>query len=310
MFDNMFLEKLKNKYNYSDKIIKALSLVIPEMLKYYGEDYSDTILNAIFNCQIIACNSHQTISKVLKDRKLTPLIGSSLVSEIDIKRAESVYIPNVEISYNEESNSYNIDRIDRIIVTSHTFNFDSLKGLEVLTHALCHLVKSFKDELVIDENILTIRSGISYEKRKIVYNDGIFLDFIEDYGKGLEEGFNLYDTEKIVSSVYKENYKSYDFDSIYTIATILKDKYRLQKEINSYELIGDYENFEKRYGSDVVRDLSSACDKCVCLENDMLLSFSRDDKNNYARSLNKILSETVYDKLISIYEQKQKSKNI
>jgi len=310
MFDSTYLEKLKTRYNYDDKTIKALSLVIPEILNYYGEDYSDIILNAIYNCQIIACNSHETISKVLRERKLTPMIGSSPVSEIDIKRAESVYVPNIKISYDSENNSYNIDKVDRIIVTSHTFNFDSLKGLEVLTHALCHLVKGFNDELTIEENVLTIRNGISYEKRKIVYDNEIFLDFIEDYGKGLEEGFNLYDTDKIVSAVYKENYKSYDFDSIYTIATILKEKYNLKKEINSYELIGDYENFEKKYSADVIKDLCSTCDTCVCLENDMLLSFSREEKNNYAKNINKILSDNAYNKLVSIYEQKQKTKNI
>lgn len=305
MFDNTFLDKLKDKYNYDDKTIKALSLIIPEMINYYGDDYSEIILNAIFNCEIIACNSRETISKVLKERKLTKLVGSSPVSEIDVKRAESVYVPNIKISYNEENNTYDIDNIERIIVTSHTFNYDSLKGLEVLTHALCHLVKSFNNEIVIDENVLIIRNGISYEKRKIIFGDEIFLEFIEDHGKGLEEGFNLYDTERIVSSIYKDDYKCYDFDSIYTVATILKGKYGLQKEINDYELVGDYEDFENKYGKDAMEDLSTTCDKCVCLENDMLLSFTREDKDNYAKSINKILSEDIYNKLVSIYEQKQ-----
>lgn len=310
MFDNTFLDKLKVKYKYDDKTIKALSLIIPAMINYYGEDYSEIILNAVFNCEIIACNSKETISKFLKERKLTKTVGSSPVSEIDVKRAESVYMPNLKISYNEENNTYNIDKIDRVIVTSHTFNYDSLKGLEVLTHAMCHLIKSFNNEIVIDENILTIRNGISYEKRKIIFGNEIFLEFIEDYGKALEEGFNLYDTEKIVSSIYKDDYKCYDFDSIYTIATILKDKYELQKEINDYELIGDYENFEQKYGKDIMKDLSATCDKCVCLENDMLLSFTREDKDNYAKSINKILNEDIYNKLVSIYEQKQKIKNM
>lgn len=310
MFDSVFLDKLKSKYNYDNKTIKALSLVIPEIINYYGEDYSNVILDAIFNCEIIACNSHETISKVLKDRRLTKFIGSSPVSEIDIKRAESVYVPNIKVVYDEESNSYNISDIDRVIITSHTFNYDSLKGLEVLTHALCHLIKSYNNEITIDENFLIIRSGISYEKRKIVFDNEIFLEFVEDYGKALEEGFNLYDTEMIVSSVYKDSYKCYDFDSIYTIASILKDKYKLQKEINDYELIGDYENFEKKYGVDTINDLCLICDKCLCLENDMLLSFSREDKDNYAKNINKMLSENIYDKLVLIYQQKQKTKNI
>lgn len=309
MFDSTFVNKLKDKYNYDEKTIKALSLIIPALINYYGEDYSEIILNAIFNCEIIYCNSHQTISKVLNERKLTKLVGGSPVSDIDIKRAESVYVPNIKIKYNKENNCYEIEKIDRVIVTSHTYNYDSLKGLEVLTRAICRLIKSYNNEIIIDENIVTIRYGISYEKRKIIYDDEIILDFIEDNGKGLEEGFNLYDTEKIVSSIYSDSYKCYDFDSIYTVASILKEKYELQKDINDFELIGDYDNFEKKYGKSVIENLSLICDKCVCLENDMLLSFSREDKNKYAKSINKILNEDMYEQLVSIYQTKKNIKN-
>ena len=309
MFDNTFINKLKDKYNYDEKTVKALSLIIPALINYYGDDYSEIVLNAIFNCEIIPCNSHQTISKVLNERKLTKFVGGSPVSDIDIKRAESVYIPNVEIIYNAENNSYEINKVDRVIVTSHTYNYDSLKGLEILTRAICSLVKSYNDEIIIDENVVTIRYGISYEKRKIIYDNEIVLDFIEDYGKGLEEGFNLYDTEKVVSSIYSDEYKCYDFASIYTVASILKEKYGLQKEINDFELIGDYENLEKKYGRDLISGLSSICDKCVCLENDMFLSFTREDKNNYAKNINKILSEDIYDKLVFIYQKKKNVKN-
>lgn len=310
MFDGTFLEKLKEKYKYSDKTIKALSKIIPSMIRYYGEDSEDIILNAIFDCEIIPCDSHQTISSVLKTKKLTKLIGTSPVSNIDVKRGESVYVPSVKISYDEKSNSYQIDKTDRVIVTSHTFNYDSLKGLEVLTYALCRLVKSYKNEFTIDENYIIIRSGISSEKRKIVYdNDEVVLDFVEDYAKGLEEGFNLYDTEEIVSSIYGNNYKCYDFDSIYTVALILKSKYDLKKEIDDYELTGSIDVFEKKYGKEVVDSLALICDKCVNLENEMYLSFTRDDKDKYAKSINKLLNKDMYDILVSIYKNRQKVKN-
>lgn len=309
MFGDAFLEKLREKYKYDNKTIKALSKIIPSMIHYYGEDYEDIILSAIFDCEIISCNSHQTISKVLRERTLTKMIGESFVSDIDVKRSESVYFPNVKISYNDKNNSYEIDKIDRVIVTSHTFNYDSLKGLEVLTHALCHLVKSYNNEFIIDENYLVIRSGISSEKRKIIYDEEIFLDLVSDNCKGLEEGFNLYDTEKIVSSIYKDSYKCYDFDSIYTVASIIKNKYELKKEINDYEIKGDIKAFENKYGEEVINKLGNICDKCVNLENDMYLSFSREDKDKCAQSINKILSEDMYNLLVSIYESRKKVKN-
>lgn len=305
MFDSMYLEKLKNKYKYDDKVINALSKIIPSMILYYGKDYEEVILNAIFDCEIILCNSHQTISKVLNERKLTKCVFTSDISDIDLKCAESVYVPNVKLSYNENNNSYEIDKIDRIIVTSHTYNYDSLKGLEVLSHALCHLVKSYNNEFIIDENIVTVKNGISYEIRKIVYDKEIYMELLEEKAKGLEEGLNLYDTEKVVSAIYNDNYKSYDFNSIYTVALLLKEKYGLKDEINGYELEGGFDDFENKYGEDSVNNLSIACDKCVSLENDMYLAFTREDKNKCAESINKILIEDVYNILVDIYKKRE-----
>ena len=308
MFDSTFVNKLKEKYNYDEKTIKALSLIIPALIKYYGEEYSDIILSAVFNCEIICCNSHQTISKILNERRLTKSVGGSPVSDIDTKRAEGVYVPNVEIRYNKDTNSYEIEKIDRVIVTSHTYNYDSLKGLEVLTRAICRLIKSYNNEITIDENTITFRYGIAYDKRKIIYDDGIILDYIEDYGKGLEDGFNLYDTEKIVSSIYSNNYKCYGYDSVYTVASILKDTYHFKSDINDYEVVGEIAEFEKKYGKETINDLCEMCDRCIELENNMLLAFTREDKNNYAKSLNKVLGENVYNDLVVIYQNSQKMK--
>ncbi len=310
MSEKIFLNKLKEKYSYDEKTIKALSLIIPSMINYYGEEYRNIILSAIFNCEIVPCNSHQTISKVLNERKLTKLVGTSSVSDIDIKRAESTYIPNIEIIYNEELNSYEITKIDRVITTSHTFNYDSLKGIEILTHALCHLVKSYDNEFTINENVLTIRSGLSYEKRKIVYDNGnITLDFIEDYGKSLEEGFTLLDTEKIVSNVYHNEYKCYDYETVYTIAMILKDRYKFKSNINSHELQGDIDTFKKEYDKDTFDKLNTECDKCLIMENDMLMAYTRDDKNRIAERINKKINEQIYDYLITLYQGKHSIRN-
>lgn len=302
MLDKAFFDELKNKYNYSEKTLKALAKIIPCIISYYGEEYEYIILEAILNTEIINCNSKQTISKVLNERTLTKKIGDSYLGNIDLKRAESIYVPNVKIVYNENINSYEIDKIDRIIATSHTFNYDSPKGLEVLTHAICHLVKSYKDEITINENMITIRNGLSYEERKIKYGDEITLEFNNEFGKGLEEGFNIFDTEMIVSMVLGDTYKCYDYDSIYTIAVVLKEKYNLIKEINYSEMSGDIEEFRKVYGKDSTKNLSKICDDCLNIENDMFLSYTREDKDNLANILKEKLNKEAYDELVKIYK--------
>ncbi len=306
MLDASFLNKLKEKYNYDEKIIKALSMIIPSLIEYYGNNYEEIILSAIFNCEIIPCNSHQTISKVLNKRKLTSFVGETIASDIDLRRSESIYVPNVKIIYDENNNTYNIDKVDRIIVTSHTFNYDSLKGLEVLTHALCHLVKSYSNELVIEENVLTIRNGIANEKRKIIYDDNnISLELVSLFGQGLEEGLTLYDVEKIVSLICKDNYRVYDFYSVYTVARVLKDTYKLNSELNDASLLGDFSDFRKKYSDEILDNISNICDDCVAMENEMYLAYSREDKDHLADLINKKMTDELYNYLVSMYKKKQ-----
>ena len=290
--DKKFFDKLRNKYNYDDKTMNALAKIVPCIVDYYGEEHEFLILEAVLNTKIIACNSKQTISKVIAGSGLTEFVGGSSLYDIDLKKQESVYVPSVKVIYNEEINSYVIDKIDRIIVTSHTFNYDSPKGLEVLTHALCHLVKSYKDEFKIDENMLSIRSGIAYEKRKIMYGDEISLDFVSNFGNGLEEGFTILDS-----------YKCYDYDSIYMIAYILKEKYGFIGEINNYEICGDVDSFKRVYKKSSIERLADICDDCVSIENDMHLSYTREDKDSIASILKNKLEKDAYTELVSIYEE-------
>ena len=302
MLAKTFFNKLRDKYNYDDKTMKALVKIVPCIVSYYGEEYEYLVLEALLHTEIIPCDSKQTISKVMSEKRLTRFDGDSMLCGIDYKKQESVYFLDVLVSYNDDKNIYEIKDLNRVIVTSHTYNYDSPKGLEVLTHALCHMVKSYKDEIRIDENKLIIRSGISYEERKIVFGDEISLSLEKSFGMALEEGFTIYDTEMIVSMVLHDLYKCYDYDSIYMIAYVLKEKYKFINEINDYEINGDIEGFKKCYKSDVVDRLALICDECIDIENDMHLSYTREDKDKIAKVLNDKLERDAYSELISIYE--------
>ena len=299
MFDKYFLNKLKEKYNYTDKIINALAKIIPSLLQFYGEEHSEIILEAIFNCEIIPCNSYQTISKIKREKELTKFTGEHLIGDIDLKRAEGVYISSPKISYDEINNSYNIDKISRVIVTSHTYNYDSPKGLEVLTYALCKLVKSYYNEYKLEENEIIKRYGISYEKRKIV-KDGpnIYLDLFKESGKSLEEGFTIYDAEQIVSMILLDNYEFHDYKTVYAIATILKNKFNLHDEINNCEIYGDYNYFKKMCNDQDT--LHVKCDECLLLEDEMFIAPSRKDKDELESKLNRLLSKELFEILNDI----------
>ena len=111
----------------------------------------------------------------------------------------------------------------------------------------------------------------------------------------------------IVSMVLGDTYKCYDYDSIYTIAVVLKEKYNLLKEISYSEMSGDIEEFRKVYGKDSVDNLSKICDDCLNIENDMFLSYTREDKDNLANILKEKLNKEAYDELVKIYKNSKSS---
>lgn len=300
MFNKEYLDTLKEKYNYDDKVIRALLRIVPCIIDYYGEEYEELVLNAILSCEIIPCNSKQTISKLKKENSISLKNGVSEVASIEVKGSESSYISDIKISYKEENNKYVIEDIKRKIVTSHTYNYDSPKGLEVLTYGLIKLIKSYQNEFTIDENVLIKRTGLEIEKRQIIKDgEDIYLNLLSHEGHGLEEGLNIYDTSKVVSLSLLDDYKCYDYDSIYTIAKILKENFDLKDILNEAELTGNINSFKKVTEKD---SFEEECDKCLLLENEMFIAITRDDKDDFASKINDELNKNIYEKLISMYE--------
>ena len=47
-----YLQNLKQKYNYDNKLIETLRKIIPAFIEYYGPEYEQIILDAIESCNI------------------------------------------------------------------------------------------------------------------------------------------------------------------------------------------------------------------------------------------------------------------
>lgn len=270
---DLFLLKLKSKFNYENKVITALEKIIPKIILYYGEKYEELLEKSLLDCTIINCNSKETINMVKTEKsKIQEKKDKSLISD-NLSFIGGIYYSSPDLFYDTNLNSYVIKSVKRYIIISHTYNLDSARGIAILTHNICHLMKSYNNEYKLQDNILIKRCGLKYEKYLLKTNDNdITIDLINDYNTGLEEGINSYDEEEILKLILNDNYETFDYQNTKYIATCLKDRLKLKNIIEEAEFTGDIESFIERYGIDEFDTLSSLADSSCELE---------DKKNNY-----------------------------
>lgn len=240
MEDISFLNTLKMKYNYSDKLTTALDKIIPKLIAFYGEEYKNLIQKAIASTRIIECNSYQPLSSVIKTLNPTPENKDKALIKENLKLASSVYLADPVIIYDDFLKTYIIKDIKRYIVLSHFHNLDSPRGLATLTHELSKLVRSYTNEFKIENDILTQKTGLKLATKQInKENNQISLVLLNEQNTGLEAGINSYDEEKITSSVIGGKYETFDYNLPKKVALILYERLRLKPLIVSSSILGN-----------------------------------------------------------------------
>lgn len=304
-----YLEQLKQQYNYDDKTINALAKVVPALIKYYSIEYEEIILSALKETEIICCNSYQTISSIKEKEKLTPTIGTSEIKKIE---NDGIYLSNIKVIYNELQNKYEIIKLNRKIIISHTFNLDSPKGLEVLILNICRLIKSYNEEYQIEGNTLIHKEGLSKTIKQILKEEEeITLSIQEEKEIGLHIGSLLYDTEQIESIILKDKYNTHQYNYLKLIIKYIKEKIDLKELMTEDEILKDdalrkiydkEENYEK---------LSNTIDKCLEKEHDMLMfALNREEKDKLEKELKETLEEEMILELLNLKKQKDKLKRV
>ena len=290
MVINEFLNDLKDKFLYDDKLINALSKIIPNIILYYGDFVIPVLEKALLECEIIVCDSYKTISMVLRNLQLTKInVDNSLIKE-DLLTISGIYISNPIIAYDNVLNNYVIKKVERYIILSHTYNLDSARGLASLTKEICKLIKSYNLEYEINNNILTERIGLGKKIYEICNHENITLNLIDDNNIGLAEGINSYDEQEILKLILSDNYETFDYQNTKNIALCLKDRLHLKQIIEEAEIEGDIKSFIYYYEgeSNLFSELSLLADNSAELEN---------KKNNYnitKEELNAINKEIKY----------------
>ena len=111
---NIYLDTLKEKYNYTDKLTEALKKIIPGLINLYGMSKVDLILDAIYNCEI-----------KIKDKNPNPKENSAACY------GKSLILDGDKIIEKNEIIVYTDKKDEDTIFTN-------------LTHEICHLVKGYK----------------------------------------------------------------------------------------------------------------------------------------------------------------------
>lgn len=178
-----YLENLKIKYNYDDKLMAFLEKAIPAIIKFYGKEYEPLILEAIENCEI-----HIQDLKENTDDYLNSYFNTNKKWKVPFV-AGAFY--HKEFSVNGGLTAKNIVYIRSSRYMPFEYNENKMDSI---IHEICHLVKGYKKEKLINGKIFD-SSGLMKDVYTIDGENEITALM------GLEEALNCIETAYIMETV-------------------------------------------------------------------------------------------------------------
>lgn len=224
-----FVDEISNNYQYDSNIKHILYLIIPAFVTKYSIYKEKLVLDAFRNI---------------------PIINSNEVN--DSTQAFYTSIPKY---------------IDGDIVTSKFIVLNNYKGISLvqlmdsLVHEFNHAINSYLKEILIKDNKLFLRTGLSY----VCYSFPDLNSLDKDDSYVLEEILNTYQTEEIINiiknynppsdtifyntiySINNETDSSYNSDAYYLEKTLLKpilDNKTFISTLNNLRISGDISDIE------------------------------------------------------------------
>lgn len=192
-----FVEQLSTKYKYDNNIKHLLHLIIPAFISKYK--YKEQLILDTFNN--------------------TPIIISNKKSE-----TISAYYTSIPKYENE-----NIITKKYIIINNYE-KISLVNLLDNLVHEFNHAINSYKKEITIKNNILYIRTGLTY----ITYTIPILTPKEKLPSYILEEIINTKQTETIIDTI--KNYTDTSLDFIANTIYALNNETQTNYKSNAYYL--------------------------------------------------------------------------
>lgn len=277
-------EDIKKKYGYDEEFAETIALVSENVIDHFGEEYTDTIYNAVLNCKyVVAPGNHVDKSgkRVSSIKSLGEVMEQEGITGFNSLNGEvSAYVSMPQISYN--GGEYTIDSVKRVIGLPSTFNSSNPRSLGMMTRETCKLVKSFNGEYTISGDRMVQRSGISTSEYVLSQNSGsVSKRQVSSRGYGLETGLNFYDELAITRKYIDSDYETYGSPYAQNVAGYLKDHLALDHFIREAEMNGNAADLRNILDQNMpvgYEGLVSSMDTLVDLETERAKSVHDDAK--------------------------------
>ena len=261
---------IKNKYNYDNNITHLLYIIIPAFIYYYK--YNEKMIIDIFN----------NIEIITNDK------------ELEYVKAYYSSIPKYSGN----------DIVTSKYIVINDYNQINLVNLfDCLVHEFNHAINSYNKEILIRNNILYLRTGITYNS----YNIFDFTPLNKDKSYILEEIINTRQTETIINIIKECNI---DDEFLNNIIYALNSETSINYESNAYYLenkilnklltnktfistidnlriTGDIEDINNWF--DNITGINNSYNKLIDILNDIINLELKYDKAKYFK--NRILSK-------------------
>ena len=282
-----FVNDLSKRFNYPENIKHVLYLIIPAFNMKYGLKYERIILDSFSDTPIIINN---------KDYGKCTAFFSRLIKE------------------NNDLPKYST--IKRVVLNNYK-SYNLIDLLDNIVHEFNHVINSMINEIKYDDNIVSMRTGLSY----ISYNTNDLNKVInrsEDII--LEEIINTKQTEdvlKIIKSFSKYEIDNIEFkNTLYSVDKLIKDDfvsdaYYIQSYIckelmrnktfiptmENFRINGNVDDIENWF--DNITNTKKSYHKLITLLNDIL---KYEDKLSKSKMFKSIYISKIKQKMRDIQE--------
>lgn len=230
------------RFNYDNDFSEFLREIYLELVKYYGNE--QLIFSALYNTNIVSVNN---VYDFLKDANMLEEYDAMVTAD-DLKKSAGVYHSVPQIVFNEQKNTYEITKINRVVAV---VNLDLTKthSKATLIHEICHLIKSYNNEYVIDGNKLISASGLIESVHELSH-DGAKVNkkLVKEVGVGLEEGLNSVAEEEITRNIVDAEFKPSGYITVNQIAKNLLSIENMKEIIVNAQIYHDKSEIYNKLG--------------------------------------------------------------